>query len=69
MAEGTNFDMGEEFAGLDFNSERLEKRFRRTMKTLAKQPGESIRACNANRAESVETKFPSDIQHAGERTV
>jgi hypothetical protein len=52
MAEGTNFDMEEEFAELDFNSERLEKRFRRTMKTLAKQPGQSIWACAANRAES-----------------
>jgi hypothetical protein len=33
MAEVKTFDMEEEFAGMDFNSERLEKRFRRTMKT------------------------------------
>jgi hypothetical protein len=50
MAEGKTFDMEEEFAGLDFNSKRLEKRFGRTMKTLAKQPGESIWRCSANRA-------------------
>jgi hypothetical protein len=47
MAEGKTFDMEEEFAGLDFNSKRLEKRFKRTMKTLAKQPGESIWRCSA----------------------
>jgi hypothetical protein len=41
-----------EFAGLGFNSKRLEKRFRRTMNTLAKQPGESIWSCSANRAET-----------------
>jgi hypothetical protein len=61
MAEGKNFDMAEEFAGIDFSSNRLEKRFGRTMKTLAKHPGESIWACGVNRAESVETKFPSNI--------
>jgi hypothetical protein len=52
MAEGKTFDMEEEFAGVYFNSARLEKRFRRAMKTLAKQPGESIRRCGANRAEA-----------------
>jgi hypothetical protein len=52
MVEGKTFDMEEEFAGVDFNSERLEKRFRQTMKTFAKQPGESIWRCSANRAES-----------------
>jgi hypothetical protein len=46
------FDMEKEFAGIDFNSERLEKRFRKEMKTLARQPGESIWGCSANRAES-----------------
>jgi hypothetical protein len=30
MVEGKIFDMAEEFAGVDFNSERLEKRFERT---------------------------------------
>jgi hypothetical protein len=34
--------MEEEFAGIDFNSKRLEERFRRIMKTLAKRPGEYI---------------------------
>jgi hypothetical protein len=52
MAEGNIFDMEEEFVGIDFNSERLEKRFRRKMKTLAKHPGESIWRCAANRAEA-----------------
>jgi hypothetical protein len=47
MAEGKTFYMEEEFAGLDFNSKRLEKRFKRTMKTLAKQPDESIWGCIA----------------------
>jgi hypothetical protein len=48
MAEGKRFDMEDEFAGIDFNSIRLEERLRRTMKTLAKHPGESIWACSAN---------------------
>jgi hypothetical protein len=52
MADGKTFDMEEEFAGIDFNSKRLENRFKRTMKTLAKQPGESIWRCSKNRAES-----------------
>jgi hypothetical protein len=52
MAEGKTFDMEAEFAGLDFNSARLEKRFRQTMKTLTRQPGESIWSCSANRAEA-----------------
>jgi hypothetical protein len=52
MAEGKTFGMEEEFAGLDFNSKRLEKRFKRTIMTLAKQPGESIWGCGANRAET-----------------
>jgi hypothetical protein len=52
MAAGKTFDMEEEFVGIDFNSARLEKRFRRVMKTLARQPGESIWRCGANRAES-----------------
>ena len=36
MNEGKSFTMGEEFADLDFNSTRLEKRFIRTMETLSK---------------------------------
>jgi hypothetical protein len=52
MTTGKTFDMEEEFAGLDFNSKRLEKRFGRTMKTLAKRPGEPIWSCSANRAET-----------------
>jgi hypothetical protein len=52
MTTERTFDMEEEFAGIDFNSVRLEKRFRRTMKTLAKHPGESIRGCSENRAEA-----------------
>jgi hypothetical protein len=52
MTTERTFDMEEEFAGIDFDSARLEKRFKRTMKTLAKQPGESIWRCSANRAEA-----------------
>jgi hypothetical protein len=50
--------MEEEFAGPDFNSSRLEKRFVRTMQTLSKQPDKSIWFCSENRAEASETKFP-----------
>jgi hypothetical protein len=58
MAEGKSFNMEEEFAGLDFNSSRLEERFTRTMETLAGQPDKSIWTCSENRAEALETKFP-----------
>jgi hypothetical protein len=44
--------MKEEFAGLDCNSSRLEKRFIRTMETLSKQPDKSIWFCSENRAEA-----------------
>jgi hypothetical protein len=52
MAEGTSFDLKEEFAGLDFHSLRLEERFVRTMETLIKQPGASIREASEIRAEA-----------------
>jgi hypothetical protein len=52
MAEEHIFNMEEEFAGLDFNSRRLEKRFVRTMETLSKQPDKSIWFCSENRAEA-----------------
>jgi hypothetical protein len=39
MAEGTRFDLKEEFAGPDFHSVRPEERFVRTMETLIQQPG------------------------------
>jgi hypothetical protein len=42
--------MQEEFANLDFNSARLEKRFIKTMETLAGQPDKSIRFSSENRA-------------------
>jgi hypothetical protein len=42
MAEGKSFDMAKEFANLDFNSVRLEKRFIRTMDTIMEQPDKSI---------------------------
>jgi hypothetical protein len=41
MIERDTFTMAEEFADVDFNEERLEKRFRQTMKTLAKDPQKS----------------------------
>jgi hypothetical protein len=52
MANKQTFNMEEEFAGLDFNSSRLEKRFIRTMETLSKQPDKSIWFCSENRAEA-----------------
>jgi hypothetical protein len=50
MAGGENFNTAEEFAGVDFNEARLEKRFVRTMETLSRQPDKSMRASNGNRA-------------------
>jgi hypothetical protein len=44
--------MAEEFSGIDFHSIRLEKRFVRTMETLAKQPAASIRQASEDRAEA-----------------
>ena len=52
MAGKKTFNMEDEFAGLDCNSSRLEKRFIRTMETLSKQPDKSIWACSENRAEA-----------------
>jgi hypothetical protein len=42
MSGGENFNIAEEFAEVEFNELRLEKRFVRTMETLSKQPGNSI---------------------------
>jgi hypothetical protein len=44
--------MAEEFADVDFNEERLEKRFRKTIETLSKDPRKSIYGSSANRAEA-----------------
>jgi len=52
MENGTGLQMREEFAGLDFNSKRLEQRFVRTMETLARQPNKSIWLSSENRAEA-----------------
>ena len=52
MAGEQTFNMEEEFAGLNCNSSRLEKRFVRTMETLSKQPDKSIWSCSENRAEA-----------------
>ncbi|MDR2660129.1 MAG: transposase [Spirochaetaceae bacterium] len=52
MAGGESFNMAKEFADVDFNGARLEKRFVRTMKTLPGQPDKSIRASSENRAEA-----------------
>jgi hypothetical protein len=52
MAGGDTFNMAEEFADVDFNEERLEKRFRQTMETLSKDPQKSIYGSSANRAEA-----------------
>jgi hypothetical protein len=58
MKEGMRKSMREEFAGLDFNSARLEERFIRTIETLAGQPDKSIWFSSENRAEASGTKFP-----------
>jgi hypothetical protein len=52
MVGGESFNMAEEFAGVDFNEARLEKRFVRTMETLSRQPDKSIWASSSNRAEA-----------------
>ncbi|GMO39734.1 MAG: IS4-like element ISLpn5 family transposase [Treponemataceae bacterium] len=52
MAGGEDFNLAEEFAAADFHEERLEERFRRTMETLSKDPGKSILASSASRAEA-----------------
>ncbi|MDR3192514.1 MAG: IS4 family transposase [Treponema sp.] len=52
MAARTEFNMGAEFAGLDFHSVRLEDRFIRAMETLMKQPDTSIWGASGNRAEA-----------------
>jgi hypothetical protein len=43
MAAHKEFDMGVEFAGLDFHSIRLEERFIRTMETLINQSGKQAK--------------------------
>ena len=52
MENGIGLHMREEFASLDFNSSRLEKRFVKTMETLAGQPDKSIWLSSENRAEA-----------------
>jgi hypothetical protein len=52
MENGIGLSMQEEFANLDFNSARLEKRFIKTMETLAGQPDKSIWFSSENRAEA-----------------
>jgi hypothetical protein len=52
MAAGRQFDLEEEFAGLDFHSIRLEQRFVRTMETLAQRPDASIWEAGENRDEA-----------------
>jgi hypothetical protein len=52
MEDGAGLRMSDEFSKLDFNSIRLEKRFIRTMETLAEQPDKSIWFCSENRAEA-----------------
>src|SRR5215469_17414434 len=52
MENGKKLNMQEEFAGLDLNSSRLEKRFIKTMETLSGQPDKSIWSCSENRAEA-----------------
>jgi hypothetical protein len=52
MTQGKSFDMAKEFANLDFNSVRLEKRFIRTMDTIMEQPDKSILYSSEDRAEA-----------------
>ncbi|MDR1955827.1 MAG: transposase, partial [Treponema sp.] len=49
MSGEKSFNRAEEFADVDFNEARLEKRFARTMETLSKQPGNSIWTSAENR--------------------
>jgi hypothetical protein len=53
MENGIKLNMEEEFAGLDFNSSRLEDRFIRTMETLSGQPDKSIWLSSENRADEL----------------
>jgi hypothetical protein len=52
MAAHKEFDIGAEFAGLNFHSIRLEERFIRTMETLIRQPDKSIWGASEDRAEA-----------------
>ena len=52
MENVMGLSMSEEFAGIDFNSSRLEKRFTRTKETLSEQPDKSIWLCSENRTEA-----------------
>jgi hypothetical protein len=61
MAGGETFNLAEACAAVDFNEARLEKRFRRTMETLARQPEKSVYGSSANRAKA--------IPYAGQRKI
>ena len=50
MTKGIDFE--EEFKGIDFKSERLEKRFIQTMEELSKQPDKSIWLASGSRSEA-----------------
>jgi hypothetical protein len=50
MSEEKSFNMAKEFADADFKDARQGKRFVKTMETLSKRPGNSIRASAENRA-------------------
>lgn len=52
------FNIAEAFAGVDFNEERLEKRFRRIMGTLSKDPRKPIYGGGANRLEAKSIRDP-----------
>jgi hypothetical protein len=52
MAVGKQFDMEEEFAGMEFHSIRLEKRLVSTMETLMQQPDATIWEAGESRAEA-----------------
>jgi hypothetical protein len=51
MVGGDSFNMAEVFGEVDFNEKRLEKRFRKAMETLSKDPQKSIYGSCATRAE------------------
>jgi hypothetical protein len=52
LGKALNFTQAAEFADVDFNEERLEKRLRKMMETLSKDPQKSIYGSSANRAEA-----------------
>ena len=68
MENGIGLPMREAFAGLDFNSKRLEQRFVRTMETLAGQPDKAATPSGmllSVRYLSQDTSYPAQNKQYG----